>query len=341
MKAVFLDEPGKTSVRDIPQPVPGAGEVLVRVKAVGVCGSDVHFFEHGRVGDFVVREPLILGHECAGEVAELGPGVRGVELGQHVALEPQVPCRCCRYCKEGHYNLCQGVRFMAAPPDHGAFAEYVVVPQDFAHPLVEGLSWEVGAMVEPLAVGMHAVARANLRAGERVAVLGAGTIGLLAIAAAAAAGASRIVAVDLVERKLELAKRMGATEVINAAVQKPEDYLSEDGYRSWAQVVLDCAGFQATMTQGIEMAAPGGRLALVGMGAECVELPLIASLIKELNFYGVFRYANVHGKTAELLNTGQIDPSPLITHRFHFPEVQKALETAADRERSVKVMVLF
>jgi len=342
MQAVFLDKIGVTSIRDIPMPEPGDREVLVQVKAVGVCGSDVHYFVRGRIGDFVVREPLILGHECAGEVVAVGAGVETLKVGDRVALEPGVPCHRCRHCRLGRYNLCREVQFMATPPVHGAFCEYVLSPEDFAYKLPEGVSFEAGAAVEPLSVGMHAITLARLLPGERVAVLGAGPIGLLAVAAANAAGAGEIVAVDLMPHRLELAKAMGATGVINAAQNPPESYLNEDGLLNWADLVLECAGADETIRQTIEVARPGGRVVWVGMGNDSVEIPVVKALVKELTIHGVMRYANVYARAIALIAAGKIDPTPLITHRFQFPAVQEALEfAAAGKEGAVKTMVRF
>jgi len=216
MKAVYLEEIGRLDVREIPIPEPGPRDVLVKMKSVGVCGSDIHYYEHGRIGDFVVREPLILGHECAGEVVEAGPEVIALQPGDRVAIEPGVPCRHCKHCLSGRYNLCTDVVFLATPPVDGAFCEYVTSPDDFAYKLPDNVSTEAGATIEPLSVGMHAVNLTGVGAGEAVLVLGAGPIGLLAVAAAAAAGAGHITAVDLLPNRLEAAGLMGASRTVNA-----------------------------------------------------------------------------------------------------------------------------
>jgi len=342
MKAVYLDAIGKTSIREIPRPRPGEKEVLVRMKSVGVCGSDVHYFQHGRIGDFVVREPLILGHECAGEVVELGPQVTMLEVGDRVALEPGIPCRRCRHCMSGRYNLCQDVQFMATPPVHGAFCEYVTSPEDFAYRLPDNVSYEAGATIEPLSVGMHAVTLARLLPGERVAVLGTGTIGLLAVAAANAAGAGEIAAVDLMPHRLAMAHKMGAARTLNVSGKDLLGCLAEEGLVDWADVVMECAGADATIQAAFEVARPGGRVVWIGMGNDTVEVPVIKSLVKELSIYGVFRYANVYRRAVALIAAGKIDPAPLITHRFRFPAIHEALEFASSGEGgSIKTMVNF
>jgi len=342
MKAVFLLEAGKTEVREVPVPQPGPDEVLVEVHSVGVCGSDVHYFKHGRLGKYVVEEPLILGHECAGRVAKVGGDVTSLQAGDRVALEPGIPCRRCQHCRRGRYNLCQDVRFMATPPVHGAFCEYVLSPADFTYKLPDDVSTEEGAMVEPLAVGCHGIRRARLEPGERVAVLGAGPIGLLAIAAASAAGAGEILAVDLVKAKLDLARKMGATHTVNVTEEGPEEFLSPDRFGSWADVTLDCVGVHPSYPQNIEVTAAGGRVVWIGMGCDAAEVPVMQVLNKELTIYGIFRYANVFEEAIRLLATERIVPIPLITHRFEFPDVQGALELgASEAETAVKTMVNF
>lgn len=335
MQAVYLEEVGRFTLREVPVPRPGPREVLVAVKSVGVCGSDVHYYEHGAIGDFVVEEPLILGHECAGEVVELGEGVRDLRVGDRVALEPGVPCRHCEHCLSGRYNLCPDVVFMATPPVDGAFCEYVVSPEDFAYKLPPHVSTEAGATVEPLAVGLHALRLVGLRAGERVAVLGAGPIGLLAVAAARAAGAGRVAAADLLPLRLEAAEKMGAERTVNAAEEDAGAAL-----RDWADVVLECVGVEQTLAQAFQVARPGGRVAWIGMGAASAQVPVVKAQAKELLITGVFRYANVYPSAVALLAAGKLHVEPVITHRFDFPAVPEAMEFVANnRDVALKTMV--
>jgi len=337
MRAVYLEERGRFALKEVPVPRPGRDEVLVAVKACGVCGSDIHFYENGRIGDFVVREPLVLGHEAAGEVIEVGPDVRTLKPGDRVALEPGIPCRRCRYCLSGRYNLCRDVVFLSAPPHDGFFRQFAAVPEDFAHRLPEGVSMEAGATVEPLAVALHAVGLVGLRAGEKVAVLGTGPIGLLAIAAARAVGAGEIAAVDLVSMRLECALKMGAARTVNAAEQDAGEVL-----RDFADVVLDCAAVDRTLRQAFDIIRPGGRVAWVGMAAEEARVPFQTFQVKEALVTGVFRYANRFPTAISLLAGGQLDTAPLITHRFAFPRAGEAVEFAArNRDVALKTMVTF
>ena len=340
MQAVFLDDPGKMSVREMARPRPGPGEALIAIKSVGVCGSDVHFYEQGRIGHFVVREPLILGHECAGEVVELGEGVSSLQIGDRVAVEPGFACGHCRQCKSGCYNLCPHVLFMGAPPVHGAFRQYLTAPQDYCFVLPQHVSYEEGAMIESLAVGCHGINRADLRPGERVAVLGAGPIGLAAAAAANATGAGEILVVDVLEGRLKAAGQVGATCVVNS--EKEPDWLAEDRYDSWADVTFECAGVPPTIKQSFQVAALRGRVVWIGMGADLVDVPVNYLTMKELAVFGIFRYANAHPMAAALLAARKVNLQPLITHRFEFPHVQEAIEfSRTHREESIKTMVNF
>ncbi len=337
MKAVYLVEKGKFATREVPVPRPAAHEVLVAVRSCGVCGSDIHFYQKGRIGDFVVKEPLVLGHEAAGEVVETGQEVRSLRLGDRVAMEPGIPCRRCDYCLSGRYNLCRDVVFLSAPPHDGFFQEYVTVPEDFAYVLPENVSMEAGATVEPLAVGLHAVALVDLRPGEKVVVLGAGPIGLLAIGAARAAGATDITAVDMMPRRLEFAGRMGAARAVNA---DQVDVSAE--LRDSADVLLDCVAVEETLHEGIDIIRPGGRVAWVGMAAETAKLPFQQFQAKEALVTGVFRYANRFRTAVSLLGSGAIRTEDLITDRFQFPAAAEAVIFAAEnRGEALKTMVNF
>lgn len=337
MKAVYLEKVGKFALKEVPIPKPGPREVLVAVKSCGVCGSDIHFYENGRIGDFVVREPLILGHECAGRVVDLGPEVGTLQVGDRVAMEPGIPCRHCEHCLSGRYNLCRDVVFMSAPPYDGFFCEYAALPEDFAHKLPDTVSNEAGATVEPLAVGLHAVGLAGLRAGESVVVLGAGPIGLLAIAAARAVGATDVTVVDLIPMRLDFGRQMGASRALNAA----ETDVSEE-LRDSADVVLDCVAVEETLWKAFDIIKPGGRVAWVGMASDVARLPFQQFQAKEASVTGVFRYANRFKAAVSLLASGKIDTMPLITHRFRFPDVAEAMEFAAEnRDIALKTMVNF
>lgn len=342
MKAAVLHRPNDVRLDEVPVPTPAPGEVLVRIRAVGVCGSDVHYYKEGRIGAYVVDKPLILGHESAGEVVAVGPGVRGVAVGARVAIEPGVPCRRCRQCLRGRYNLCPRVTFMATPPVDGAFVEYVAWPAEFVYPLPDTLSYAEGALMEPLAVGMHAVRRARLVPGATVLVLGAGPIGQLALVAANAAGAGQAIVADLEDGRLAMARRLDPRAVtVNPARQPLGEAVLAATAGEGADVVIEAAGSVRTVTQTIELVRRGGTVVWVGLpGEDPSPVSALEAIRKEVDILGVFRYANVYPDAIRLAASGKIQLSPLVTHRFPLEEVRRALDTVVEAKASaVKVLV--
>lgn len=341
MKAAVLHAPRDIRMQEVPVPGIGPDDVLVKVMAVGVCGSDVHYYTRGRIGRYVVREPLILGHECAGEVVKAGENVRGVTIGDRVAIEPGIPCRRCHFCKSGRYNLCPDVVFMATPPIDGAFAEYVASACDFVYKLPESMTFAEGALIEPLAVGLHAAKRGQVVPGETVVILGAGTIGLMVLQAVRAYGATRIIAVDLEDNRLELAEKLGATATINA---KGKDVPREIGALcgpDGVDMVVEAAGATKTIQLSTRLVRRGGRIVWIGLPGE-TEIPLDVSEVidKEADIRGVFRYANVYSQAIRLITKGIIDVAALLTHSFTLDQVEEALNVAHTRsDGAIKVIV--
>src|SRR4051794_22339413 len=242
-------------------PTPGPTQVLIEVAAVGICGSDVHYFDHGRIADFVVREPLVLGHEASGTIRAIGSAVTDREIGQRVALEPQETCGRCAQCLAGRYNLCPDVRFFATPPIHGAFAQYVVLEAHRAHPVPDSLSDEAAALIEPLSVGVWANQKAGVQPGDRVLVTGAGPVGLLCADVARARGAAWVGVSDTNAYRLDVARQRGATETLNAAEGPLEGRIEP------VDVILECSGVAPAIRGAFAVAAPASRVVLVGMGA--------------------------------------------------------------------------
>lgn len=321
-------------LEDSPVPKPGPHEVLIEIMAVGVCGSDVHYYEKGRIGDFVVREPIILGHESAGKIVELGEGVTQHTVGERVTLEPGVPDGVCRECRAGRYNLCPNVRFFATPPIDGAFTNYVTIHEDFAFRLPESLSNEVGALMEPLSVGIWACWKGEVTAGDNVLVTGAGPIGLLAMQVARALGAAEVTVTDVSPKRLELARKTGATHTINVSNESLEEASVE------ANVLLECSGNQRALSDGIRRLQPAGRAVIVGMGPDEISLPLSYIQPREITLTGTFRYANTYPAAIGLVANGQVDLDSIITSHYGLKDTEKALQASKKDPGNVKPMVI-
>ncbi|WP_448638610.1 NAD(P)-dependent alcohol dehydrogenase [Geodermatophilus sp. URMC 63] len=333
MRVAVLRGAGDVAVEERPVPEPGPGEVVVRVSSVGVCGSDTHYYEHGRIGRFVVEEPLVLGHEAAGEVAAVGPGVPAARVGQRVSVEPGVPDLTCPQCLAGRYNLCPGMRFFATPPIDGAFAEYVVVHAAFAHPVPDGMSDDAAALLEPLSVGIWACRRGGVSAGSRVLVVGAGPIGLVSVQAALAFGATEVVVSDVNPARLALARDLGATGVVDARTASVTDLDRPPG------VLLECSGHPAAIGQGIRALDRAGRAVLVGMGGDEVPLPLSVVQERELEVTGTFRYAGTWPTAIALVAAGRVDLDRLVTGTYGLDRAEDALTAGRRDPDSVKVVV--
>jgi L-iditol 2-dehydrogenase len=331
-RAAVLLRPGEIVVEERPVPRPGPREVLVEVTAVGVCGSDVHYYEHGRIGEHVVEAPLVLGHESAGRVAEVGEAVTRHAVGDRVTLEPGVPCGRCRECRAGRYNLCPDVVFFATPPIDGAFANYVTIHEDFAFGLPDGLSDDVGALMEPLSVGIWACRKAGVSAGDRVLVTGAGPIGLLAMQVARAFGATEVTVTDVSPERLELAERTGATRALRA------DRESVDGLE--VDALLECSGHPAALAGGIGVIRPAGTAVAVGMGpGATAEVPLSLIQNREIWLTGTFRYANTYPTAIALAAEGRVDLEAIVTGHFGLDETDAALRAGREDPGSVKPVV--
>jgi L-iditol 2-dehydrogenase len=323
---------GRIELEERAAPEPGPGEVLVDVRAVGVCGSDVHYYEHGRIGDFVVEEPMVLGHESAGVVSAVGPGVTGLAVGQRVSVEPGVPDRSCPQCLAGRYNLCPQMRFFATPPIDGAFAEQVVVHQAFAHPVPDSMSDDAAALLEPLSVGVWACRKGGVGPGSRVLVTGAGPIGLVAVQTALAFGATSVAVSDVNPARLEMAAALGATELVDARSSSVTDIAPPN-------ILLECSGFPPAITEGVRALDRAGRAVLVGMGGDEIPLPLSVVQGRELEVTGTFRYANTWPTAIALVAAGRIDLDRLVTGHYGLADAEASLTVGRNDPSSVKVIV--
>lgn len=333
MRVGVLRRPGEYAVEERPVPVPQVGEVLVQVGSVGVCGSDVHYFRHGRIAHHVVRSPLVLGHEVGGRIVALGAGVDSSRLGQRVAIEPGVPCRRCRQCKAGTYNLCQQMAFYATPPVDGAFAEYVIIAEDFAHPVPDSLSDDAAGLIEPLSVAVSACDKAAVGPGGKVLITGGGPIGLMNAQVARVRGATEVVLSDIVPARLEAARRFGATQVVDGSEAELDRLLSD------ADVFIDCSGSATAIRQGMKCLRPGGRIVLVGMGEDELLLPISVVQIRELVLTGTCRYANTYPTAIALAASGAVDLDAMVTQHFTLATGEEALNQQSDPS-TIKVVVL-
>ncbi|MFW6108602.1 MAG: NAD(P)-dependent alcohol dehydrogenase [bacterium] len=339
VRAAVLRRANELVYEERPAPMPGPGEVAVAVEHCGVCGSDVHYYLDGRIGDMVVESPLVLGHEFAGTVATVGEGVAGLEVGQAVAVQPGVPCGICRLCRAGRYNLCPDVSFAGTPPVDGAFTDLFVTAADFVYPLPEGLTTEDGALVEPLSCGVHAVERAGVSLGDQVAILGSGPIGLMVSVACQAAGATVALATDLVDARLRMAQEMGAELILNATDADPVAAMTG----AWLDVVFDCAGALETPQQGVDMVRPGGLVQIVGFPrGEAVPIDMANAVRKELTLNTMLRFVNNVPTALGLLEREVARLRKLVTHRFPFEEIEQAFGLVDERaDGVVKAMIVL
>lgn len=319
MKAAFLIEPGVVAVSEIAIPALDADEVLIEVAAVGVCGSDVHFYQHGRIGPYSVDKPLILGHELSGTIVAVGSAVSASRIGQRVAVEPQRPCRKCQQCQAGRYNLCPQMEFYATPPIDGAFAEYVKIQSDFAFEIPANISFEAAALIEPLSVCIWAAKRAEIKTASRVLIAGAGPIGVIMAQVAKALGASEVIVADIAKDRRDFVLQYGATEVLDPMVDQVEG-LEVDAF-------IDASGVAQAVVAGIKAVGPAGRVILVGMGNDDVTLPISYIQNKEIWLSGVFRYANTWPTAIELVSSGKVNLDVLVSHTFGLAEVDAALNS--------------
>lgn len=331
-KAVVLQKQGLITFEDIPVPqLEDPHYVKLAIKKTGICGSDVHYYKTGAIGNFVVKDPMVLGHESSGVVVEVGSKVTSVKVGDRVAIEPGIPSRYSEATKSGHYNLCPSMAFAATPPIDGTLLKYYLSPEDFLVKLPDNVSFEEGACVEPLSVGVHANKLADVRFGSKVVVFGAGPVGLLAGAVSRAFGATDVVFVDVFDHKLERANEFGATQIVNSSKFKSEDDLVKEIQRVLSgeqpEVVFECSGAEVCIRAGIKACKAGGRYVQVGMGKDNVNFPISEVVSKELQVLGTFRYCfGDYNDSVKLISEGKVDVKPLITHRFKFQDAIKAYE---------------
>jgi len=340
MKALVLKEKNSLAILDLNlEENFGPDNVRIRIHSVGICGSDVHYYQFGKIGNFIVTEPMVLGHEASGTVIEAGKNVSHLKIGDRVCMEPGIPDLRSRAVMEGMYNLDPAVRFWATPPIHGCLRETVVHPAMFTFKLPENVSYAEGAMVEPLSVGLQAVKKANVKPGDVALVSGCGTIGLVTGLAAIAAGCSKIIITDMIEPKLEQAARFGMVPV-NIKKQDLQSVVDKATGGWGVDVIFEASGSEAAIAGIFQPLCPGGRVVFIGMPVNPVAMDIVAAQAKEAHIETIFRYANLYPRALALLESGKINVKPLITDRFKFADAVKAFEYAANPQpRTVKIVI--
>lgn len=341
MKAAVLTAPRTIEIQERPMPVPAPGEVRIQVAAVGVCGSDVHYYEHGRIGSQVVQYPTLLGHEPSGIIDAVGEGV-DLPVGMRVAVEPAMPCGTCPRCREGRGNICPDVRFLGTPPIDGIFAEYHCMPAHACIPIPDSMSLIEAALLEPFGVGAHAVALAGLRMGDTVAVFGSGSIGLVTLLAARAAGAGAVYMTDLVPERLRMASDLGADGVFLAGDGDPVGWVREQTDGMGVDVAFEAAGVQETVRQACLAARVGGQAVLIGIpDVDDLAIPMHECRRRELCIRHVRRSNGEADRCLGMAASGRIPLAPLATHTFPLAEVEAAFDLVRGyRDGVIRAMIL-
>lgn len=343
MHALVIHAPLDLRIEDVPTPEPEANQLLIRVRAGGICGSDLHYFNHGGFGTVRIKEPMVLGHEVSGVVAGTGSGVTDMPIGTRISISPSRPCGLCQYCQQGLQNHCLDMRYygsaMRTPHVQGAFRQEIVIDRAQAHVVADSLSDAEAAMAEPLSVALHAVRRAGPLLGKRVLVTGCGPIGALIVAAARRAGAASIVATDVNALPLESALHVGADFAFNIAEQ-PDALVPFSPDKGSFDVLFEASGNAAALRGAFDVLRPRGVIVQVGLGGD-INLPINVVVAKEFELRGAFRFHEEFAVAVELLNKGLIDVKPLISGVFPYQDSVAAFQAAGDRTKSMKVLVSF
>lgn len=334
MKALVLEKKDVMSIKDVPKPEMTEEQVLIKVKSVGICGSDIHYWKHGKIGSFVVEKPMILGHEVSGEVIDYGKNVNGFSKGDLVVIEPGKTCGKCEFCKSGRYNLCSDIEFYATPPYDGAICEYLAFDSSSVFKVPDGIDSEMATLVEPLAVGTFSTSKLQIKLSDKVIIFGAGVIGLCCMITAIESGASEVVVVDVRDDRLKTAYELGASKIYNITHQElPLKYFDK---------AYECTGVAESLFNASKSVKPGGDIALIGLGAESRQLaPIVEIIINEQRLIPTFRYANSYPASLKIIAKNKDKFSKLITHRYNFNDSEKAFITAKDDKTAIKVIINF
>jgi L-iditol 2-dehydrogenase len=340
MKVAIMQGIGKMGYEERDIPRPKTGEVLIKLEYVGICGSDLHYYESGAIGNYIVKPPFVLGHEPGGTVVEVGDGVRGLKVGDRVALEPGKTCGHCEFCRKGEYNLCPDVIFFATPPVDGVFQEYAAHESALCFKLPDNVSTLEGALIEPLAVGFHAANQGGARAGQTAVVMGAGCIGLVSMMALKAGGV-RVYVADVMQNRIDKAMELGADGVINAKEQDVTRAVLELTGGSGCDLAIETAGTEITTRQTIAFSKKGATIVLVGYSKTGeMTLPMSLALDKELTFKTVFRYRHIYPMAIDAVASGRVNLKGIVTDVFDFDDLQNAMDKSiADKANIVKAVV--
>ena len=341
MKVAIMTGIGEMAFEERDIPKAKDDEVLVKLEYVGICGSDMHYYETGAIGDYVVKPPFVLGHEPGGTVVEVGKDVKHLKVGDRVALEPGKTCGHCQFCKEGKYNLCPDVIFFATPPVDGVFQEYVAHEADLCFKLPDNVSTLEGALIEPLAVGFHAAIQGDAHLGQKAVVMGSGCIGLVSMMALKARGVSEVYVVDVMDKRLEKAMELGATAVINGAKEDVAERISQLTHGEGVDLAIETAGTEITTRQAIQVVKKGSVIVLVGYSKIGeMTLPMSIVLDKELTFKTVFRYRHIYPMAIDAVASGKVNLKGIVTHEFTLDEVPKAMDYSMHNKADIVKAVI-
>lgn len=354
-RKAYLDSKHRLTIKYEEIPKPGNLDVVVKVEANGICGSDIHFYKEGKLGNFIVNQPYVPGHECSGTVVKTGTKVDSLSVGDIVTIEPGIPCGRCSFCRSGRYNLCMKVEFLSAPPVNGTFCDYICVPADMVYQIPKKISFEEAAMIEPTAVAVHAVNRARFRKGASAAIVGAGPIGLLTLQAFKASGGGEAICIDINDYRLKIAKKLGADYIINpdspnsslSSSDSDSEKIMDSNSKKYllsniAEVVFETAGSDRATALLFGYATPGGCVVQVGWPrSNQISMNIAQFIEKEIDYVGVNRYANAYPAAISWVCDRRINVKDLITHRFSFDKIEEAFVfTGENPSEVIKTMVL-
>ncbi|XP_074091402.1 sorbitol dehydrogenase [Macrotis lagotis] len=327
--SVVVHGPGDLRLENYPIHEPGPNEVQLQMHSVGICGSDVHYWQHGRISQFVVKKPMVLGHEASGTVVKVGALVKDLLPGDRVAIEPGVPRDIDEFCKIGRYNLSPTIFFCATPPDDGNLCRFYNHNADFCYKLPDNVTFEEGALIEPLSVGIYACRRAGVTLGSTVLVCGAGPIGMVNLLVAKAMGAAKVLVTDMKSSRLEKAKECGATFTLQINKETPQEIAKkiDSIFGGKPEITIECTGIESSIQTSIYATRSGGTVVLVGLGSDMVSVPLVTAAVREVDIRGVFRYCNTWPMAISMLASKLVNVKPLVTHRFPLEKALEAFET--------------